>query len=127
MQHLVNKIKLLYPDNSFDFILFKKEPNQYDDVDFEEDIETTLQILRKNFDPNLTIVMCLDEIDATQTFSAEIHQSLRNVFQSNLGNIRMVSAGVSIKRGEWYLPTSPWYNFFEFKKVRDNKTLMKKF
>lgn len=118
MQHLISKIRLLFPEKSLGITLCLNESKQYEDIDFEEDIETVLQFLRKYYDQNVAIIMCLDEIDATQGFSAEIHQSLRNIFQSNLGNIRMVAAGVSIKRGEWYLPTSPWYNFFEFKKIK---------
>ena len=62
--------------------------------------------------------MCLDEIDATQKFSNNTHSSLRNVFQTHKGKIRLIAAGVSVKHEGWHLPTSPWYNFFEFKKVR---------
>ena len=29
----------------------------------------------------------------------------------------MVATGVSIKKGGWNLPTSPWYNFFESREV----------
>ncbi len=119
MQHLVNKIRSLWPESLPESVLFRKERHEYDEIDFEEDIETVLDFLRKTYHPQASVVMCLDEIDATQEFAPNIHQSLRNVFQTYHGMIRMVAAGVSIKRGEWRLPTSPWYNFFEFKDVSE--------
>lgn len=117
MQHLTKKIESIWPNPSLNLLLSKNENYEYDDLDFEEDIETVLQFLRRRYDPDVSIIMLLDEIDATQTFPPEIHQSLRNVFQTYKGIIRMVAAGVSIRRGDWRLPTSPWYNFFEFKEV----------
>ncbi|CAN2042630.1 Two component regulator three Y domain-containing protein [Candidatus Magnetomoraceae bacterium gMMP-15] len=117
MQHLTNKIQTLYKNNQLNLILFEKKRHNYDDIDFEDDIETILDFLKKNYHAQVSIIMCLDEIDATQGFSNEIHQSLRNVFQTYQGSIRLVAAGVSIRRGEWQLPTSPWYNFFEFKNI----------
>jgi len=117
MQHLLNRIRTVWPDAAPELVLFEKERYEYDDLDFEEDIEAVLGFLRVHYDSRVSIIMCLDEIDATQDFSPDIHQSLRNVFQTYQGTIRMVAAGVSIKRGDWHLPTSPWYNFFEFKDV----------
>jgi hypothetical protein len=117
MQHLTKKIESIWSNASLNLLLSKNENYEYDDLDFEEDIETVLQFLRNRYDPDVSIIMLLDEIDATQTFPPEIHQSLRNVFQTYQGTIRMVAAGVSIRRGDWRLPTSPWYNFFEFKEV----------
>jgi hypothetical protein len=117
MQHLTKKIESIWPNPSLNLLLNRNENQQYDDLNFEEDIEIVLQFLRKRYDPDVSIIMLLDEIDATQTFPPEIHQSLRNVFQTYKGTIRMVAAGVSIRKGDWRLPTSPWYNFFEFKEV----------
>ena len=119
MQHLVNKVRSIWPESLPGLVLFEKERHEYDEIDFEEDIESVLDFLRKNYAPDASVIMCLDEIDATQEFAPNIHQSLRNVFQTYHGMIRMVAAGVSIKRGEWRLPTSPWYNFFEFKDVSE--------
>ncbi len=117
MQHLVNRLQTVWKDFSLDLVLLQKERQLYDDLDFERDIHTILQFLQEHYDARVSIVMCIDEIDATQDFPAKFHQSLRNVFQTYQGQVRMVSAGVSIKRGDWHLPTSPWYNFFEFKEI----------
>jgi len=117
MLHLANKIRSIWTDENLNLLVFTKARHKYDDLDFEEDIETILQFLKKNYDPEATIIMCLDEIDAIQEFPAYIHQSLRNIFQTFQGSIRMAAAGVFIKKGNWNLPTSPWYNFFETKEV----------
>ncbi|OQY57635.1 MAG: hypothetical protein B6245_16010 [Desulfobacteraceae bacterium 4572_88] len=117
MQHLVNKVQSVWENTKLDLILLEKERHEYDDLDFEEDVDAVLGFLKKHYNPQVSIIMCLDEIDATEGFSPDIHQSLRNVFQTYQGTIRMVAAGVSIKRGEWHLPTSPWYNFFEFRDI----------
>jgi ligand-binding sensor domain-containing protein len=117
MQHLVNKIQADAKESLPELVLFKKDRDRYDDLDFEDDMENVLAFLKNHYDPRVSIIMCLDEIDATQDFSNELHSSLRNVFQTYQGKIRLVAAGVSIKRGDWHLPTSPWYNFFEFKDI----------
>ncbi|WP_157068056.1 triple tyrosine motif-containing protein, partial [Desulfosarcina cetonica] len=117
MQHLTNKLNSIFRDCPTGLILFHKERLSYDEVDFENDIETIIGWLRIKYDPQASIIMCLDEIDATQRFSNDIHSNLRNIFQTYQGKIRLVAAGVSIQRGEWTQPTSPWYNFFEFKSV----------
>ncbi|MCP4579789.1 MAG: hypothetical protein GY846_26255 [Deltaproteobacteria bacterium] len=114
MQSLINKIEADFKDGPAGLSLFEKDRETYDDVDFEDDIETVLNWLKAAYDPRVSIIMCLDEIDATQRFSNETHSSLRNVFQTYQGKIRLAAAGVSIHRGSWRLPTSPWYNFFEF-------------
>lgn len=113
MQHLVNKVQSAWKDQSLHLLFFTKEPNEYEDLDFEADLDAILDFLRETYHQEVVIIMCLDEIDATQDFPPSLHQSLRNIFQTYKGTVRMVSAGVSIKRGDWNLPTSPWYNFFE--------------
>lgn len=117
MQHLVNKVQSTWKDIVLELTVFTQKPDEYDDLDFEEDLDVILAFLRKNYHKYAIITMFLDEIDATQDFSPSIHESLRNIFQTYKGAVKMVSAGISIKRGEWQLPTSPWYNFFEPKKI----------
>ena len=115
MQHLINKIQASFLEAPVELnLLFQKERKNYDDVDFEYDIEIILDWLKSAYSSQVSIVMCLDEIDATQYFSNDTHSSLRNIFQTYQGKIRLVAAGVSIQRGNWHQPTSPWYNFFEF-------------
>lgn len=97
-------------------VFFNRNRGEYDDIDFDEDINTLIEFLKENYDPDVYIIMCLDEIDATQGFSQEIHQSLRNVFQTNREKIRMFAAGIYIKK-DWTMPTSPWYNFFESREI----------
>ncbi len=117
MQHLANKIQANFKDGPTGLNLFEKERETYDDVDFEDDIETVLNWLKMTYDPQVSIIMCLDEIDAIQEFSNETLSILRNIFQTYQGKIRLVAAGVSIHLGNWRLPTSPWYNFFEFSNI----------
>ena len=117
MQSLVSKVEAYWKTDGLGLIFFEKDRYNYDDLDFESDINTVLEFLSKNYHPDTYIVMCLDEIDATQGFPQDIHQSLRNVFQTYQGKIRMLAAGVSIQKGEWALPTSPWYNFFEYREI----------
>jgi len=113
MQALVIKISAQWDLQEKGLIYNRNKEQSYDDLDFERDVETLLRFLEKQYAKHLTLIICLDEIDATLAFPPEIHQRLRSIFQNYQGKIRMLAAGISIKKGNWALPTSPWYNFFE--------------
>ena len=118
IQSLVSTIEIGHKIKHLNLDFYSDLRNNYDDLNFENDIYILLNFLQENYNPDAVIVMCLDEIDATEDFPPNLHQSLRNVFQTLRGKIRMIATGVYVKKGDWNLPTSPWYNFFEFKEVR---------
>lgn len=117
MQALISKIELIWLKPKFSLHFTEKKMQHYDEIDFEDDIETVVNFLKINHHPESVIVMCLDEIDATKKFNSNIHQSLRSVFQTHRGKIRMVAAGIGMIKSDWDLDTSPWYNFFEYREV----------
>ena len=118
MQALITKLETVTEKAvEIDWVFSEKKREEYDDLDFEEDMNKALELLKEQVHPQSYIIMCLDEIDVMEKHSAELQQSFRNIFQTFTGEIRMLAAGVEVKKGRWALPTSPWYNFFELKEV----------
>jgi len=89
-----------------------QDENRYPPPYFGMDLRQVVRNLKTQYDENTILILLLDEIDETEKYDQNVHQTLRNFFMTHAGELKMVSAGVNISGKPWSEITSPWYNFF---------------
>jgi ligand-binding sensor domain-containing protein len=88
------------------------DEEKYDDVVFEDDLRCVLEDLVMRSAPDPTrLVLCLDELDALETYPPAVRERLRALIQEMEPNVRLLAAGVSAAEQTASL-TSPFYNQF---------------
>jgi Flp pilus assembly protein TadD len=73
-----------------------QNPDFYTAHDFQDDFYNILNSLRRRYDPNVVVVMNLDEADWLNDYPINILLDLRRLLQEHSRDLRMVLTGVKI-------------------------------
>ncbi|MEA3345559.1 MAG: two-component regulator propeller domain-containing protein [Chloroflexota bacterium] len=93
-------------------LIYTAEQEGYDRFDFEDDLESVLEALKRTTSKEIRIALLLDEGEIINKYDQSTQERLRGIFMTPAGRcLRIVWSGTIIDR-EWKSKTSPWYNLF---------------
>ncbi|NIR47679.1 tetratricopeptide repeat protein [candidate division KSB1 bacterium] len=92
---------------------FNDKKTDYSGRDFSRDLKKLLEILGRQTEKKLKLVLLMDEVDEMNKYSEQVNQRLRSVFMKTFAeSLVAVMSGAYLKK-TWESEGSPWYNFFE--------------
>lgn len=95
MRSLYNRVRIDFPTETLELII--AQSSQLYTVDnFQDDFYQILALLRRKHDPNVIVVMNLDEGDWLNDYPIEVLRELRRILQEHSLDLRMILAGVYI-------------------------------
>ncbi len=95
MRSLYNRVRIDFPTETLELIIAQSS-QLYTVDDFQDDFYRVLDLLRHKYDPNVIVVMNLDEGDFLNDYPIEVLRELRRILQEHSLDLRMILAGVYI-------------------------------
>jgi hypothetical protein len=95
MRSLYNRVRADFPTEKQKLVIVQN-PEVYTADDFQDDFYNILDLLRRQYDSDVIVVMNLDEGDWLNDYPLEILRDLRRILQEHSRDLRLILAGVHI-------------------------------